>query len=75
MPPCSGATREGASGGVCRTPEPGCAGVLMSWHQHDRMSRKRVRGAGMATAVRQTIDAAVAECLEQLGFPVAPFGC
>jgi hypothetical protein len=68
---CAG---DGAAGGVCLTPEPGCAGVLISWHQHDRMSREQVRGAGMVTAVQQTMNAAVAECLEQLGFLVAPFG-
>ncbi|WP_138734122.1 hypothetical protein [Modestobacter excelsi] len=68
---CAG---EGAAGGVCLTPEPGCAGVLISWHQHDRMSRDQVRGAGMVTAVQRTMNAAVAECMEQLGFLVAPFG-
>jgi hypothetical protein len=49
-------------------------GVLISWHQHDRMSRDQVRGAGTVTAVQRTMNAAVAECLEQLGFLVAPFG-
>jgi hypothetical protein len=68
---CAG---DGAAGGVCLTPDPGCAGVLVSWHQHDRMSRDHVRGAGTVTAVQRTVNAAVAECLEQLGFLVAPFG-
>ncbi|SDY24968.1 hypothetical protein SAMN05661080_02828 [Modestobacter sp. DSM 44400] len=72
---CAG---EGVAGGVCLTPEAGCAGVLISWHQHDRMSHDQVRGTGMVTAVQRTMNAAVAECLEQLGFLVAPFdssGC
>jgi len=68
---CAG---DGAAGGVCLTPEPGCDGVLVSWHQHDRMSRDQVRGAGTVTAVQRTMNAAVAECLQQLGFLVAPVG-
>jgi hypothetical protein len=68
---CAG---EGAAGGVCLTPEPGSAGVLVSWHQHDRMSRDLIRGAEAVTAVQRTMNAAVAECLEQLGFLVAPVG-
>ena len=65
---------DGPAGGVCLTPEPGCGGVLVSWHQHDRMSRDRVRGAGVVTAVQRTMNAAVAECLGQLGLLVAPVG-
>jgi hypothetical protein len=68
---CAG---DGAAGGVCLTREPGCAGVLVSWHQHDRMSGDQVRGAGTVIAVQRTMNGAVAECLEQLGFLVAPFG-
>lgn len=68
---CAG---DDAAGGVCLTPEPGCAGVIVSWHQHDRMSRDQVRGADTVTAVQRTMNAAVAECLEQLGFLVAPIG-
>ena len=68
---CAG---DGAAGGVCLTPAPGCAGVLVSWHQHDRMSRDQVRGAGTVTAVQRTMNAAVAECLEELGFLVAWLG-
>ena len=68
---CAG---EGPAGGVCLTPEPSCTGVVVSWHQHDRMSRDHVRGAGTVTAVQETMNAAVAGCLEQLGFLVAPFG-
>ncbi|OMQ14827.1 hypothetical protein A7K94_0213805 [Modestobacter sp. VKM Ac-2676] len=68
---CAGS---GTAGGVCLTPEPACAGVLVSWHQHDRMSRDQVHGAGPVTAVQRTMNAAVAECLERLGFLVAPIG-
>ena len=68
---CAG---DDAAGGACLTPEPGCAGVLVSWHQHDRMSRDQVRGAGTVTAVQRAMNAAVAACLEQLGFLVAPVG-
>jgi len=62
------------AGGVCLTPEPGRNGVLVSWHQHERMSRDQVRGAEASAAVQQTMTAAVTECLRQLGFPVQPYG-
>ncbi|MGY1750245.1 hypothetical protein [Modestobacter sp. SYSU DS0511] len=68
---CAG---EGAAGGVCLTPEPGRPGVLVSWHQHDRMSRDQVHGAEASTAVQATMNLAVAGCLESLGFAVEPFG-
>jgi 2-methylisocitrate lyase-like PEP mutase family enzyme len=38
------------------------------------MSRDQVRGAGTVTAVQRTMNAAVAECLEELGFLVAWLG-
>ncbi|MGY1855351.1 hypothetical protein [Modestobacter sp. SYSU DS0290] len=68
---CAG---EGTSGGVCLTPEPGRPGVLVSWHQHDRMSRDQVHGAEISVAVQQAMNAAVAECLSVLGFDLEPFG-
>lgn len=68
---CAG---DGAAGGVCLTPEPGCDGVVVSWHQHDRMSRDQVRGAETVGAVQRAMNAAVAECLQVLGFLVAPVG-
>jgi hypothetical protein len=68
---CAG---EDPAGGLCLTPEPGCGGVLVSWHQHDRMSRDLIRGTDAVTAVQRTLNAAVAECLEALGFLVAPVG-
>jgi hypothetical protein len=68
---CAG---DGPAGGVCLTPEPGRNGVLASWHQHDRMSREQVRGAETDTAVQRTMNAAVADCLRQMGFQVEAFG-
>jgi hypothetical protein len=63
-----------AGGGVCLTPEPARSGVLVSWHQHDRMSRQQVRGAAADATVQQTMNSAVADVLVQLGFAVEPFG-
>ena len=68
---CAG---ESPAGGVCLTPEPGRDGVLVSWHQHDRMSLEQVRGAESDAAVQQTMNAAVADCLRQMAFEVEPFG-
>jgi hypothetical protein len=68
---CAG---QGPAGGVCLTPEPGRPGVLVSWHQHDRMSHEQVRGAAVHAAVQQTMNSAIAECLRQLGFDVEPYG-
>jgi len=68
---CAG---EGTAGGVCLTPEPGRPGVLVSWHQHVRMSHDQVRGAAAHAAVQRSMNAATAECLRQLGFDVQPFG-
>jgi hypothetical protein len=64
----------GSAGGVCLTPVPGQGGILVSWHQHDRMSRQQVRGAAMDAAVQRTMNAAVADLLTQLGFRVEPSG-
>jgi hypothetical protein len=68
---CAG---DGAAGGACLTPEPARGGVLVSWHQHDRMSRDQVRGAAIDASVQRTMNAAVADCLSQMGFDVEPFG-
>ncbi|MEU2347129.1 hypothetical protein [Modestobacter sp. NPDC049651] len=61
-------------GGVCLTPEPGRGGVLVSWHQHDRMSREQARGAEVVAAVQEVMQDSVADCLEELGFVVEGFG-
>jgi len=68
---CAG---QGTAGGVCLTPEPSRSGVLISWHQHERMSRDQVRGAATDAAVQDTMNAAVADCLRQMGFELEPFG-
>jgi hypothetical protein len=69
---------EGPAGGVCLTPDPGSAGVLVAWRQHDRMDLMHVRGVAAGTAVRRTMNAAVADVLSELGFevePIGPWGC
>ncbi|RBY81924.1 hypothetical protein [Blastococcus sp. TF02A-26] len=68
---CNG---HGAAGGVCLSPGPGLAGVLVTWHQHDRMSVQQVRGAALETAVQRTMSSAVATLLQTMGFEVEPFG-
>jgi hypothetical protein len=62
----------GAGGGVCLTPDPGRRGILVTWRQHDRMSVHQVRGAAADVAVQQTMSAAIADVLAQLGFRVEP---
>jgi hypothetical protein len=62
------------AGGVCLTPEQERRGVLVSWHQHDRMSRDQVRGAETDEAVQRTMNAAVADSLRHMGFDVQSFG-
>ena len=59
---------DGASGGVCLT--PGHGGVLVSWHQHERMSVHQVRGGAIDTVVQRTMNVALAELLLQFGFLV-----
>jgi hypothetical protein len=68
---CNG---HGAAGGVCLSPGPGLAGVLVTWHQHDRMSVQQVRGAALEAAVQRTMCAAVVHLLQTMGFEVEPFG-
>ncbi len=68
---CAG---DGAAGGVCLSPGPAHAGVLVSWHQHDRMSVQQVRGAAVESAVQRAMSAALAEVLRTVGFEVEPFG-
>jgi hypothetical protein len=64
----------GPAGGACLTPDPGSAGVLVSWRQHDRMSLQQVRGAAADAAVQQTMNSAIASVLAQMGFQVDPLG-
>jgi hypothetical protein len=65
---------EDPAGGVCLTPGPHYGGIVVSWHQHDRMSAERVRGEAMGAAVQRTMNAAVADLLTRMGFEVEPFG-
>lgn len=69
-----GCAGDSPAGGVCLAPDPAGRGVLVTWRQHDRMSLERVRGATTEAAVQRTMNAAVAEVLAELGFPVTPVG-
>ena len=62
------------AGGVCLVPDPAHRGILVSWRQHDRMSAERVRGAAVEGAVQRTMNAAIADVLVEMGFPVTPVG-
>ncbi|MFD2092743.1 uL10 family ribosomal protein [Blastococcus deserti] len=62
------------AGGVCLTPEGTFRGVLVSWRAHDRMSVHHKRGAAASATVQQSMNAAVADILWNLGFLVEPFG-
>ena len=68
---CAG---EDSMGGVCLTPGPHYGGVVVSWHQHARMSAQYVRGTGMTATVQETMNATVADLLTCLGVEVEPFG-
>jgi hypothetical protein len=61
-----------AAGGVCLVPEPSVGGVLVSWRVHDRMAQLRCAAAN--ATVQQSMNAAVAEILGNLGFVVEPTG-
>jgi hypothetical protein len=63
-----------AAGGVCLVPEPAMGGVLVSWRAHDRMSLDIGRGVAANATVQQSMNAAVAEILGNLGFVVEPTG-
>jgi hypothetical protein len=63
-----------AAGGVCLVPELASGGVLVSWRAHDRMSLHQLRGAAANATVQQSMNAAVAEVLWNLGFVVEPYG-
>jgi hypothetical protein len=61
-------------GGVCLVPEHASRGVVVSWRAHDRLSLHRLRGAAADVAVQQSMNAAIADVLGNLGFVVEPFG-
>jgi hypothetical protein len=68
---CAG---DGAAGGLCLTPGPHHAGVVVSWHPHHRLGAQWLRGPALTTAVQRTMNAAAAELLVQCGFEVEAFG-
>ena len=68
------AAGESPTGGVCLTPDPARRGILVTWRQHDRMSLERVRGEAVEAVVERTMNAAIADVLTAMGFPVTPVG-
>lgn len=62
------------AGGVVLMPELASGGVVVSWRAHDRMSLRQVRGAAAADTVRQSMNAAVADVLWNLGFVLESYG-
>jgi hypothetical protein len=68
---CAG---DGDAGGLCLTPGPHHAGVVVSWQPHHRLSAQWLRGPARTTAVQRTMNAAAAELLVQGGFEVEAFG-
>jgi hypothetical protein len=68
---CAG---DAPAGGVCLSPEPTRPGIVVSWHQHERMSVGQFHGREAFAAVQRTMNTAVADTLRQLGFAVEPFG-
>jgi hypothetical protein len=67
---CAG---DDAAGGVCLTPGPHYAGVVVSWHQHERMSGQLVRGDSVTATVQRTMNSTIANVLAGMGFEVEPF--
>jgi hypothetical protein len=72
--PLHDATDGHPGGGVCLIPESASGGLLVSWRTHDRMSLHHLRGAAAHDTVQQSMNAAVADILWNLGFVVEPFG-
>ena len=72
--PLHDAPEASPTGGVVLTPELAMGGVVVSWRTHDRMSLHHHRGAAANATVQQSMNAAAAEILANLGFVVEPFG-
>ena len=70
---CTGRTPSRPLGGVCLTPSPAHAGVIVSWAQHDRMAVHRIRGSAAERAAQEHMSTAVAEVLSAYGFTVSRF--
>jgi hypothetical protein len=49
-------------------------GIVVSWRQHDRMSRDRVHGPEADTVVQQVMNRALADVLLARGFEPEGFG-
>lgn len=64
----------GAGGGVGLLPEPGLGGLVLSWRQHDRMSRDRVHGVPAEAGVQELMTRTAADLLTLRGFRVEAFG-
>jgi hypothetical protein len=60
-------------GGACLTPEPGLAGIVVTWRQHDRMSVEQIHGSAADVMVQQVMNQALAEILRLRGFAVSDF--
>ncbi|MCW2581136.1 MAG: hypothetical protein JWR82_2737 [Blastococcus sp.] len=72
--PLYDAAQGSPAGGICLVPEPAAQGVVVSWRTHDRMSVHQLRGAAAHATVQQSMNAAIADVLANLGFVVEPFG-
>jgi hypothetical protein len=59
---------------VVLLPELASGGVVVSWRTHDRMALHQTRGAAANVTVQQSMSAAIADVLWNLGFVVEPFG-
>lgn len=57
-------------GGACLRTEPGLAGIVVTWRQHDRMSVDQVHGGGVDDAVQQLMNRTLADVLTLRGFQV-----
>jgi hypothetical protein len=64
----------GQAGGVSLTAEPGLAGLVVTWRQHDRMSVEQIHGPATTDLVQQVMNRALADVLEVRGFAVDTFG-
>ena len=72
--PLHDAPQGSPAGGVSLMPELAVGGVVVSWRPHDRMTVHHHRGAAADVAVQQSMNAAVAAVLAELGFVLEPFG-
>ncbi|WP_097184924.1 hypothetical protein [Blastococcus haudaquaticus] len=62
------------AGGVCLMPDTAFCGVVVSWRGHDRMTVHQLRGAAADATIQQSMNAAIADVLANLGFVLEPVG-